>query len=71
MTYRLLALPAEGSDDDPEVVARKSTIWWRTALTLVGRAAESSPSLDDYPACDREVKTCSPRAMWGDCDGKA
>lgn len=38
-------------------------------LTLVGAPPLASPSLEDYPQCDTEIRGLVAR-MWGPCDGR-
>jgi hypothetical protein len=66
MSYRLLVLP--GPVMTPPV-ARRVRQLVREGATVIGPKPERSPSLQDYPACDREVARIG-NEVWGDCDGK-
>ncbi|MCO6026602.1 glycoside hydrolase family 2 [Prevotella cerevisiae] len=61
MQYCVLVLP-HVSTMRPEIL-RKIRELVRGGLTIVGPAPECSPSLQDYPEADREVRTIA-REMW-------
>jgi hypothetical protein len=67
MKYRVLILPPEDSAMRPPLL-RQLSRFVANGLTLVGPPPQSSPSLEDYPKCDDEVKQLATQ-MWGDCDG--
>jgi hypothetical protein len=94
MSYRLLVLPAQLTEDPeawkrlamqlgyhaplwppqttitPEALNRIASLVEAGAI-VVGPRPTGSPSLKDYPACDREVKTLSDK-LWGPAEeGKA
>jgi hypothetical protein len=68
MSYRLLVLP-EGGAMTPKL-ARKIQELVQAGATVVGPRPVQSPSLADYPNCDRDVKRIADE-LWGDCDGKS
>ncbi|HSY18926.1 MAG TPA: glycosyl hydrolase [Candidatus Acidoferrales bacterium] len=67
MRYRVLILPPNDRNLTPRTLKRISELA-AAGLTVVGAPPESSPSLEDFPNCDQEVKTLA-TAMWGNCDG--
>lgn len=68
MSYRVLVLP-ERQTMTP-VLLRKIREMVQAGATVYGPRPTVSPSLQDFPNCDREVQTLADE-MWGDCDGKA
>ena len=66
-TYRILVLP-ERQTMTPQLL-RKIKSLVRDGLTVFGPPPVKSPSLENFPQCDAEVKTLA-REIWGDCDGK-
>jgi len=68
MTYRLMVLP-EGDAMTPRLL-RKVKELVQAGATVLGPCPQRSPSLTDYPACDREVRRLADE-LWGDCDGKS
>lgn len=66
MSYRVLVLP-QTRLMTPELL-RKIGELVRAGATVVGPPPVKSPSLRDYPECDREVQALA-QALWGDCDG--
>jgi hypothetical protein len=54
MSYRLLVLPNQ--DTMTPAVARKIRELVKAGAVILGPKPTSSPSLQDYPACDQEVK---------------
>lgn len=68
MRYRALILPASVRTMTPQLLKKIHTLV-ADGLNLVGAPPESSPSLEDYPQCDTEVKSLT-RDLWGNCDGK-
>jgi hypothetical protein len=63
MSYRLLVLP-QVETMTPALLRRISTLI-RQGATVVGSPPAKSPSLANYPACDREVTKIT-RELWGD-----
>jgi hypothetical protein len=68
MSYRLLVLP-KLSTMTPTLLRRIRQLV-EDGATIVGPRPLRSPSLQDYPRCDADVKALAD-ALWGDCDGKA
>ena len=69
MQYRVLVLSENNGYMTP-AVARKIHELVRDGAVVIGPKPERSPSLQDYPKCDREVQTIAAE-VWDDCDGKA
>jgi len=65
--YRILVLPP-GTTMRPEVL-RKIRDLVAVGTVVVGTAPTESPSLQNYPAADTQVKKLAAE-LWGDCDGK-
>jgi hypothetical protein len=63
MQYSLLVLP-QLETMRPEVLRRIREMV-DEGLVILGPAPKRSPSLQDYPACDREIATLA-AALWGD-----
>ncbi len=68
MRYHMLILPPSDRNMTPPLL-RQLREFVADGLTIVGAPAEASPSLEDYPQCDTEVRNLAAE-MWGDCDGK-
>lgn len=66
MSYRILALPP-GRTMTPTLL-RKIKELVSAGATVVGSRPVSSPSLANYPQCDREVHQLA-EELWGNCDG--
>lgn len=66
MSYRILILPP--GDTMTPALLRKIRQLVRDGATVVGPKPTRSPSLQDYPRCDREVKTLADE-LWGRADG--
>ncbi len=66
-SYRLLVLPPE-RQMTPEML-RKIRELVMAGATVMGPRPEISPSLKDYPECDREVAVLAGE-IWGNCDGQ-
>ena len=64
--YRVLVLPP-GTTMRPEVL-RKIRDLVAAGVTLLGPAPGESPSLQNFPAADAEVRRLA-MELWGDCDG--
>ena len=67
MSYRVLVLP--NRQDMTPRVARKLSRLVQDGAVVVGPKPLKSPSLQDYPACDAEVRRLA-QELWGDCDGQ-
>ncbi len=67
MSYRLLVLP--DTMFMRPAIARKIKELVDAGATVVGPKPTQSPSLTDYPQCDREVKQIADE-LWGEVDGK-
>ena len=66
-TYQILVLP-ERQTMTPKLL-RQLRALMRDGATVFGPPPLKSPSLDNFPQCDLEVKRLA-REIWGDCDGK-
>ena len=67
MSYRLLALPPSATMR-PELLKKIGELVMAGA-TIVGAPPSRSPSLENFPKCDAEVKNLA-RAIWGGTDLK-
>jgi hypothetical protein len=67
MNYRLLVLP-QVKATTPDLLGKIKELVTAGA-TVLGAAPLKSPSYENYPQCDEEVKTLV-ASVWGDCDGK-
>jgi hypothetical protein len=65
--YKVMQIPDR--DKISLAVLRKLDTLVRNGAVIVGRKPEVSSSLQNYPACDKEVKMIADR-IWGNCDGK-
>jgi hypothetical protein len=65
--YGVLVLPPDDINMTPEMLdcIRKLV---REGATVVGPRPEHSPSLDDYPSCDRQARKMA-HELWGNCNG--
>ncbi len=66
-SYRLMTLP--NSTRMLPWVAKKLESLVAAGATIIGPRPTRSPSLTDYPTCDRQVAAIG-HAVWGDCNGK-
>jgi hypothetical protein len=66
MTYRLLVLPPDRTMTPP--VLRKIQSLVAAGAAVLGPKPLSSPSLQDWPECDRQVQALADE-IWGPCDG--
>ncbi|MEI6916091.1 MAG: glycosyl hydrolase, partial [Armatimonadota bacterium] len=66
MSYRVLVLPQ--TRQMTPALLRKIGDLVRAGATVIGFRPIKSPSLQNYPECDREVQKLSD-SLWGDCDG--
>ncbi len=66
--YAVLILPPDDINLTPPMLncLRKLV---RAGATVVGPCPQHSPSLEDYPECDQQVKNMA-EELWGSCDGK-
>jgi hypothetical protein len=65
--YAVLVLPPEDINMTPETLEGLRQLV-RAGATVVGPRPQHSPSLADYPKCDREVKKLA-GTLWGRSDG--
>ncbi len=63
MTYSILVLP-ENSNMRPAVLAKMEALV-QAGGTILGSGPDKSPSLQNYPQCDREIQEIASR-MWGE-----
>jgi hypothetical protein len=68
MSYKLLVLP-ETPTMTPQLL-RKLKELVNAGGIILGPKPTASPSLENYPACDEEVKQLAAE-LWGNADGKA
>lgn len=68
MSYAVLQLPESG--EMPPQVLRRLREWVAAGATVAGPRPTKSPGLQDYPACDGEVRKLAAE-LWGACDGQA
>jgi len=66
--YAVLVLPPSDINMTPRLLdcLRKLV---RDGATVVGPRPQHSPSLEDYPRCDKQVEQMA-EELWGTCDGK-
>ncbi len=67
MSYRILQLPDDRAMT-PELL-RKIRDLVRAGAMVSGPRPESSPSLQNHPRCDEEVRSLAAE-LWGPCDGR-
>jgi hypothetical protein len=67
--YAVLVLPPSDRSMTPALL-RQLAGFVQAGLTLVGAPPPASPSLQDYPRCDTEVRQLV-KMMWGNCNGKS
>lgn len=67
MSYRLLVLP-DSRTMTPQLL-RKIKDLVEAGATVLGSKPDFSPSLNDYPSCDAQVRQLG-TDLWADCDGK-
>jgi hypothetical protein len=68
MSYRVLVLPP-GQTMTPAML-RKIRSLVQAGATIIAEKPTRSPSLQNFPAADREVQVLA-EEIWGNCDGKA
>jgi hypothetical protein len=66
--YAVLILPPDDVNMTPQMLSCISKLV-RAGATVIGPRPQHSPSLDDYPKCDVQVKKLAGE-LWGNCDGK-
>ena len=66
-TYQLLVLP-ERQTMTPKLLRNLKSLV-KAGTTVFGPPPVKSPSLENFPQCDAEVKKLA-HEIWGDCDGK-
>ncbi len=67
MSYRVLVLP-DSQTMTPRLL-KKIIELVEAGATVIGPRPVKSPSLENYPACDEEVKKLAEK-LWGDPDGR-
>ena len=67
MSYRLLVLP-DMPTMTPQLLAKVKELV-AAGATVLGPRPSLSPSLANYPDCDRQIADLSAE-VWGDCDGR-
>jgi hypothetical protein len=67
VSYTVLVLPPDDTDLTPQLLERIRALT-RDGLTVVGARPQHSPSLENYPKCDRQVKSLA-AGLWGKCNG--
>jgi hypothetical protein len=66
--YAVLVLPPEDPQMTPELLGKIRDLV-KDGATVVGARPTCSPSLQNYPECDRQVQALATE-LWGDVDGK-
>ncbi|MGH7978767.1 MAG: glycosyl hydrolase, partial [Limisphaerales bacterium] len=66
--YAVLVLPPSDINMTPQMMDCIRRLV-REGATVAGPRPQHSPSLDDYPECDRRVRRIA-RELWGNCDGR-
>ena len=67
-SYAALILPTEDPNPTPELLERVAELA-RAGATIVGPRPQHSPSLANYPGCDKKIQKLADE-LWGKCDGK-
>lgn len=67
-TYSVLVLPNDDPNMTPELLGKISE-FVKEGLTVIGTRPEKSPSLFQYPECDRQIRLLA-YEMWGKVNGK-
>jgi hypothetical protein len=65
--YAVLVLPPSDINMTPSMLEGLRKLV-RAGATVIGPRPEHSPSLEDYPKCDKQVKRLAGK-LWGKCDG--
>lgn len=66
--YAVLVLPPDDRDMTPDLLERLRSLV-KEGATIVGPRPRHSPSLQDFPRCDRQVGQMADE-LWGPCDGE-
>jgi len=66
-SYAVLVLPPDDANVTPGLL-RQIHDFVHAGLTVVGARPQHSPSLEDFPRCDAEVKSLA-KKLWAKCDG--
>ncbi|HEV2455141.1 MAG TPA: glycosyl hydrolase, partial [Verrucomicrobiae bacterium] len=66
--YAVLVLPPDDINMTPQMLRCLATLV-RAGATVMGPVPQHSPSLDDYPACDRQVAKIAGQ-LWANCNGR-
>lgn len=66
-SYAVLVLPPDDPNLTPALLQRVSD-FVRDGLTVIGAKPQYSPSLENYPRCDSEVKSLA-KKLWGKSNG--
>jgi hypothetical protein len=66
--YAVLILPPDDLNMTPPMLACLRNLV-RAGATILAPRPQHSPSLENYPECDRQVKQMADE-LWGPCDGK-
>lgn len=66
--YAVLVLPPDDINLTPHMLSCLRKVV-RAGATVVGSRPQHSPSLEDYPECDKQVQNMA-EELWGSCDGK-
>ena len=69
MSYQLLVLPEDNTLMTPALAGKIKQLV-HDGATVLGRCPTASPSLTDFPNCDKQVAAVAAE-VWGDCDGKS
>jgi hypothetical protein len=67
MRYRVLVLPPSDRNISPPLLKQLRGLI-SDGLTVVGPPPEHAPGLENYPQCDKDVKSIAAE-VWGKCDG--
>jgi len=65
--YAVLILPAGDANLTPPLLKSLRKLV-RAGVTVIGPRPQHSPSLEDFPRCDRQVQKLAAE-LWGKCDG--
>jgi hypothetical protein len=68
-SYAVLILPPGDSNMTPQLLKQIRKLV-RAGATVVGPQPQHSPSLNDFPECDVQVKELAGE-LWGSCDGRS
>ena len=67
-SYAVLILPPNDANVTPQLLDRLAD-FVHAGLTVVGARPQRSPSLENYPRCDRRVQSLA-KKLWSQCDGE-